>query len=264
MRDELSRGWVPPAEAARDPLQAAQQAAQPERPKRFYATATAEARDGGFALLLDGRPARTPGRRSLAVPSQALAEAVAGEWQTQGAEIDPRTMPLTRLVNSALDGVAEQRTAVVHDLVRYAGSDLICYRADGPDRLVAAQAAAWDPILTWAREALGARFVLAEGVMHVPQPEPALAALRARIEGLPSAFALAGLHVMTTLTGSVLIALAHAVGPLGAEEAWDAAHVDETYQESVWGEDQEALERRSARRTDFLAASTLFRLSGAA
>jgi chaperone required for assembly of F1-ATPase len=156
-------------------------------PKRFYRHAETAERNGGFVLLLDGRPARTPARRELSVPTRALGEALAGEWQAQGAELDPGTMPLTRLVNSAIDGVADRREAVVDDLVRYAGSDLLCYRAGEPERLVAAQGAAWDPVLAWAREALGARFHLGEGVMHVQQPAEAVAAVREALGRVPVA-----------------------------------------------------------------------------
>jgi chaperone required for assembly of F1-ATPase len=188
---------------------------------------------------------------------------MAEEWNRQSDEIDPTTMPVTRLVNSAIDGVAPRRDHVVEDLARYAGSDLICYRAGEPARLVEVQNAAWNPVLDWARETRGARFALAEGVMHVTQPEEAMAAVRAALEQIRSPFALAALHVMTTLTGSVLIALAHAAGQLDAEEAWNAAHVDERFQESVWGDDQEAMERRRSREADFKAASTVYRLAGA-
>lgn len=253
MRDDASSNPTP--------LTAAQRLSRPERLKRFYENAFAEERDGAFVLVLDGRPARTPGRQAIATPTRELGDALAQEWLAQGPEIDPASMPLTRLVNSAIDGVATQRAAVIDDLARYAESDLICYRAGGPERLVDAQAAAWDPILDWAYEALGARFVLAEGVMHVGQPEAAVAAVRRAAEAIASPFALAGVHVMTTLSGSVLIALAHALGRLSSTEAWEAAHVDERYQESVWGEDLEALERRKAREADFLAASRVFRLS---
>ncbi len=171
-------------------------------------------------------------------------------------------MPLTRIVNSAIDGVAPRRAAVAADIAAYAGADLVCYRAGEPERLVTEQARAFDPILAWAREALGAQFVLSEGLMHVAQPEAALAAVRARVEAIGSPFRLAALHVMTTLTGSVLIALAHAEGVIDAGEAWAAAHVDERFQESRWGEDEEAMRRRAAREAEFRAAATIYALSG--
>jgi chaperone required for assembly of F1-ATPase len=260
MSDPLSHDWYPP-EGEPDRVRAAQSGMKPGLPKRFYREAGVEERDGAFHLSLDGRTAMTPARRPLALPTRPLAEAVAEEWAGQGDEIDPATMPVTRLVNSAIDGVSARRAEVIDDLVRYAGSDLICYRAGEPVRLVEAQNASWNPVLDWVRDAHGARFALSEGVMHVAQPEAATAAVRAAIESIRSPFALAALHVMTTLTGSVLIALAHAAGRLDVEEAWNAAHTEERYQESVWGEDQEALARRARRRADFEAASRVFRLS---
>ncbi|MFL5181604.1 MAG: ATP12 family chaperone protein, partial [Microvirga sp.] len=228
----------------------------------FYKSAAAEERDGGFRLVLDGKPARTPGKNPVAVPRRSLGEAVAAEWNRQGPASDPAAMPLTRIVNSAIDGVAAQRQAVIAEIARYAGSDLVCYRAGEPERLVAEQAAAWDPILAWARQALGARFVLSVGVVHVEQPTAALAAVRARLDEIASPFRLAALHVMTTLTGSVLIALAHAEGALDADQAWAAAHVDERYQESLWGEDEEAIARRTRREAEFRAASQICALAG--
>jgi chaperone required for assembly of F1-ATPase len=262
MQDDQTRDWFPGADTEpRNPVKAAQQAMRPAPARRFFETAGVEEQGGTFVLTLDGRPARTPARRPVAVPTRALGEALAAEWQAQAAVIDPAAMPLTRLVNSAIDGVAPTMAEVAADIAKYAGSDLIVYRAGEPERLVAEQAAVWDPILAWAYEALGARFVLSEGVTFVVQPEAAVAMLRARIAEETSPFRLAALHVMTTLTGSALIALAHAAGRLTAAEAWAAAHVDERFQERVWGEDEEALQRRARREADFLAASRVYTLS---
>jgi chaperone required for assembly of F1-ATPase len=244
-------------------MRSAQAGMKPGLPKRFYKDAGVEEREGLHFLTLDGRTAKTPTRQALAVPFRGLAEALAAEWAAQGEEIDPSTMPITRIVNSAIDGVGARRAEVIDDLVRYAGSDLTCYRADGPERLTQAQNAAWNPVIDWAKAALGARFVLTEGVMHVAQPEEAIAAIRRAIERNESPFALAALHVMTTLSGSVLIALAHAAQRLDADAAWAVAHVDELYQESVWGEDYEAMERRRRREAEFKAASRIFRLTAA-
>jgi chaperone required for assembly of F1-ATPase len=245
---------VDPTKAARGPRAAL--------PKRFYKDATVAPGEGAFVLTLDGRPARTPARRPLALPTGELGEAVAAEWQAQGESIDPASMPLTRLANSAIDGVADQRAAVIDDLVKYAGSDLVCYRAGEPDRLVAEQAAAWDPILAAIHEELGARFLLSQGVTFVEQPPAATEAVRAWIERDPSTFRLAGLHVMTTLTGSVLIAIACALRRLEPRAAWQAAHADELYQESVWGQDAQAMARREARLVEFLAAARTYDLAG--
>lgn len=255
-----SRDWFPSNDEP-NPMRAAQAGMKPTLPKRFYKEAGVEERDCLFHLTLDGRTAKTPAKQALAVPSRALAEALAEEWQGQGGEIDPSTMPLTRIVNSAIDGVAPRQAEVVDDLVRYAGSDLVHYRAGEPERLAKSQEDAWSPVIEWARNAHGARFILGEGVMHVAQPEEAVAAIRRAVERIGSPFALAALHVMTTLSGSVLIALAHAARRLDTDQAWAAAHVDELYQESVWGEDYEAMERRRRREADFRAASLVYRLT---
>ena len=241
--------------------------APPAKPKRFYALASVAERDGGFALLLDGRPARTPAKRGLALSSEAAAEAVAAEWNAQVAVIDPALMPLTRISNSAIDGVAEQMTAVADEVKTYLGSDLLAYRAPDPAPLVAAEAQAWDPVLDWVRDAFGARFILAEGVTFVGQPPATLARLGGVVDALvgqgPAApFRLAALNVMTTLTGSALLALAVMHGRLSPEAAWAAAHVDEIYQESQWGSDAEALDRRERRWADMKAAATLGLLAG--
>ncbi|MDJ0513482.1 MAG: ATP12 family protein [Methyloceanibacter sp.] len=233
---------------------------KPSLPKRFYKDVTVAEEGGKAGIFLDGRPVRTPGKAPLAVPSEALAQAVADEWQAQGETIDPATMPMTKLVNSAIDGVVGQEGAVIDDILAHAGSDLLCYRASGPEGLLALQAEAWDPVLSWAAGSLGAPFSLAEGVMHVPQPEASLVALRAEFEPL-DALKLAALHVMTTLTGSALLPLAVARGELSPEAAWEAAHVDEDWQISQWGEDSEAMARRKNRKNDFDAAARLLALS---
>ena len=242
-------------------MRAAQAGMKPALPKRFYKQAGVEERDGQFLLTLDGRTAKTPSKQPLAVSTRKLAEALAEEWQGQGGEIDPSTMPITRIVNSAIDGVAPRQAEVVDDLVRYAGSDLVYYRASEPERLAQSQDAAWGPILDWAKDSHGARFTLGEGVMHVAQPDESITAIRKAVEEIRSPFALAALHVMTTLSGSVLIALAHAAQRLDVDQAWAAAHVDELFQESVWGQDYEAMERRHRRETEFKAASTVYRLA---
>ncbi|MGO4871129.1 MAG: ATP12 family chaperone protein [Roseiarcus sp.] len=243
------------SDAPRDPMRAAQANMRPAGIKRFFREASVgEAEGGSFALLLDGRRARTPAKRPLILPTRALAELVAEEWAGQGETIDPAAMPLTRLANSAIDGVAAAIEATRAEIAGYAGADLMCYRAEAPEALVAAEAAAFDPVLDWAGEALGAKFLVGVGVVHVRQPESALLSVRAALDAVESPFALAALHVMTSLTGSVLLALAVARGSLSAEEAWRIAHVAEDFQIASWGEDEEAKARRAARRRDFEAA----------
>jgi chaperone required for assembly of F1-ATPase len=193
-----------------------------------------------------------------------MGDALAAEWNAQGETIDPASMPLTKLANTAIDGVANEIEAVRKDIARYAASDLVYYRAGEPDRLVRAQEAAWDPVLAWARDTLGVTLVMSVGVTFVQQPAPALARIREVLDEEQSPFALAALHVMTSLTGSVLIALMHAAGAVDVEQAWDIAHVDERHQESFWGEDWEAMQRRERRQAEFRAASLFLALSRAA
>ncbi|MGU3664349.1 ATP12 family chaperone protein [Methylobacterium sp. A49B] len=245
-----------------DPVRAARGHAKPALPRRFYTEAGFAEDPDGFRLTLDGRPANTPARNPLRLPNRVLAQAVAAEWTAQDAAIDPARMPLTRLANTAIDGVAPRHAAVVADLCAYAGTDLVAYRAGDPERLVAAQAAAWDPVLAWARDELGARVILSQGVMHVEQPPDTVRALSEAVAAVTDPFALAGLHTLTTLSGSLLIALAVLRGRLTPAEAWAAAHVDETYQAEVWGRDAEAEARLAARRAEFDAAAAFVRVPG--
>lgn len=239
----------------------------PPKPRRFYKhaeVAVLPQQEAGreaklFQVLLDGRPVKTPRKVVLAVPHRALAEAIAAEWNAQGEEIDPVTMPLTRFANSIIDGVIGREAEVRADIVKYAASDLLCYRAEGPVGLVQRQAAAWDPVIRWARRALEARLVLTAGVMPVAQPASALEGIAAALKPL-DAYRLTSIHVMTTLTGSALLALAHCHGELSAAEAWEAAHVDEDWQIEQWGEDAEAAERRRRRWDEMEAASRLLGL----
>jgi chaperone required for assembly of F1-ATPase len=238
-----------------DPVEAARRAMRPPLPRRFYQQASVEEAEDGFRVVLDGRPVRTPARGFLIAPSRALAEAIAAEWDAQGETIDPATMPLTRLANSIIDGVAAALGPVAADVEKYLNSDLLFYRAEGPQRLVERQARLWDPVLAWAREVLGARFILAQGVVHAAQPEDAIAAARAAIPGDP--WRLGAVHVITTLTGSALLALALLGGQLTADDAWTAAHVDEDWNMEQWGRDEIALARRTARRAEYDAAATV-------
>lgn len=227
-------------------------------PKRFYKSVTVSDEGNGFAVLLDGRGIRTPAKNKLVVPSSAMAEAIAAEWAAQGEHINPATMPVTRLVNTALDAVSEKMSEVADDIAAYAGNDLLCYRAEAPAGLVSRQAAAWDPPLAWAEKALGAKLNVQTGIMHVEQPAAALASLRAALDRF-EAIELAALHIMTTLTGSAVLALAHAEEELSLEDAWAAATVDEDWQSAQWGRDTEAEARLAERLAEFTAASRCLR-----
>ncbi|KAB2845695.1 MAG: ATPase, partial [Hyphomicrobiaceae bacterium] len=226
----------------------------------FYHAVSVVGGENGFLIALDGRPARTPGKALLASPTRRLADAIAAEWAAQEGSIDPRTMPITRLMNSAIDHVASRLSEVIADIVRYAGSDLICYRAEAPGELMGRQGRAWDPVLAWAKGRLGVCFSVTRGVMPVEQSAEAVAAVGRAIEGRGQ-FEVAALHVMTSLLGSVLLAIAHAEGLLSTEAAWCAAHVDEDWQAEQWGSDADAAARKAYRLSEFEAASLIFKES---
>jgi chaperone required for assembly of F1-ATPase len=239
-----------------DGTEAARRAMRPMLRTRFYKQAIAgEETDGLFPVLLDGRSVRTPARRLLAAPARALADSLAAEWDAQREAIDPALMPLTRLANTIIDGVSDAPEAVADDIAKYLGSDLLCYRAEGPAGLLAQQGAYWDPVLAWARDELGARFILSEGVMFVAQDAGAVAAARAAIPADP--WRLGAAHAATTLTGSALLALALVHDRLRGEAAWEAAHVDEDWNMAQWGRDELALRRRAFRWDEMKAAATV-------
>jgi len=242
-------------DAPLDPVQAARRAVRPHLRRRFYERAEVEDADGEFRVVLDGRPVKTPARRTLAAPRRALAQALAAEWDAQRDVIDPAKMPLTRLANTIIDGVTDAPSAVADEVKRYLACDLVFYRAPGPAGLVTWQAEAWDPVLAWVRETLGARFVLAEGIAFVAQPAQSLAAASSAIPTDP--WRLGAMHAVTTLTGSALIAIALARGALSVDAAWAAAHVDEDWNMKFWGRDALALERRAARFSEMQAAATV-------
>jgi chaperone required for assembly of F1-ATPase len=238
-----------------NPMEAARRGARPILRKRFYEHAATAPEDGLHAVRLDDKPVRTPAGRLLAAPTLALAQALAAEWEAQREMIDPAKMPLTRLANSIIDGVSERSAPVAEEIARYLASDLVCYRAATPHGLVERQVQHWDPIVAWARDTLGARFLLAEGVMHVAQPDSTLAAAASVIPNDP--WKLGALHSVTTLTGSALLALALAQGRVTADDAWAAAHVDEDWNMEQWGRDDLALERRAYRHAELQAAATV-------
>jgi chaperone required for assembly of F1-ATPase len=223
--------------------------------RRFYQQADVEEADGEFRVVLDGRPVKTPARRTLATPKRALAHALAAEWNAQRDVIDPAKMPLTRLANTIIDGVVEAPSAVAAEVERYLACDLMFYRAPGPAGLVTRQAKAWDPVLAWVRETLGADFVLTQGIAFVAQPAQSLAAASCAIPTDP--WRLGAVHAVTTLTGSALLAIALARGGLSVDAAWAAAHVDEDWNMELWGRDQLALEHRAARFAEMQAAATV-------
>src|SRR5262245_39013498 len=243
-----------------DPMEAARRGMRPNLRRRFFASATAGSGPDGHTILLDGRTVRTPARHVLAVPNAAIAEAIAAEWQAQQETIDPARMPLTRLANTIIDGVGVAAAAVAAEIEKYLATDLLFYRASGPERLIARQNARWEPILAWARTAFGARFELVEGVIHIAQPAESLAAMAAATPRRDP-WRLGAVHAVTTLTGSALIALALAHGAITPDEAWTAAHVDEDWNMELWGRDEIALERRAFQYEQMKAAATVLALT---
>lgn len=212
---------------------------------RFYKDVTVAPAEGGFAVLLDGRPVKTPAGNPLVLPTEKLADAIAAEWRAQGDEIIVTSMPLLRLANTVIDGVALRRAEVTDAVMRFAENDLLCYRAHQPPELVARQSVAWDPWLDWARRCHGANMTLAVGLTHLDQTPDALAALRQAVEALDP-FTLGAVHVIASITGSLVLALAVAGGAAGAAQVFELSRIDENYQAEKWGEDAEAAKRATA------------------
>jgi chaperone required for assembly of F1-ATPase len=249
------------------PIEAPRRSVRPKLRHRFYKAVTIVAVEGGdggqaggHAIRLDGKPVRTPRRRLLAAPAPELARALADEWAAQGETIDPATMPLTRLANTIIDGVAAAQDQVAAEIRKYLASDLLFYRAESPAPLTARQAQHWDPVLSWARQALGADFKHGGGIVHVAQPAAALEAAGRTLARDP--WRLGALHAATTLTGSALIALALMHGAITPEAAWQAAHVDEDWNMEQWGRDEIALQRRGFRFAEFKAAALVLQALG--
>ena len=227
--------------------------------KRFYTLVEARGGDGGHEIFLDGRPVRTPAKAALQVPTPQLAAAIVAEWEAQGEKVEPRSMPLTGLANAAIDRIGPDRDAFVRGLSVYGETDLLCYRADSPAPLVDRQSEQWDPLLAWARHRFDIDFEVVEGLMHREQPACTVDRLRKAVE-TRDAFALAGLSQLTTISGSLVIALALAEDAFDGDTAWSAATVDESWQIEQWGEDLDATRLLQSRRRDFEAALRFLKL----
>ena len=228
--------------------------------KRFWKEVALNATAGGWSVALDQRPLKTPARETLVVGSRPLGEAIADEWRACGEEIDPRVMPLTGLANAAIDHVAPAPERFAADLAQYAEGDLLCYRAEHPPKLVAAQAAAWDPLLDWARQRFDATFVVTAGIVHVPQPAETIARLTSALPAAP--FALAALSPIVTIGGSLVTALALYERAIDVDTAWAAVSLDDRWQIEQWGADDEAVVSLANRHNDFAAAARFLSLLG--
>ena len=229
-------------------------------PRRFYKTATATPVEGGWGVLLDGKPLRSPAKRPFVLPTEAVAAAIAQEWQAQGEKVEPRTMPLMQLAATAIDRLVDDREGLIAETAGYGGSDLVCYRADEPPALVRRQEDAWQPLVAWVAERYDVALNVTAGIVSVEQPPHALATFRRVLEAC-DLFALTALAAMTGSAGSLVIALALAEGRLSADEAADSALLDELFQAEKWGSDPEAERRRAAIRTDLQEAKRFYLLS---
>lgn len=227
--------------------------------KRFWKEVSIEREAEGFALKLDGRPVKTPKRAALLLPTPALAEAVATEWRAVEQDIDPRAMPLTGLSNAAIDVIAPAKAPFAASLAAYGESDLLCYRADSPDDLIARQAAVWDPLLDWARGRYDVHFETATGVMHRAQPPATIARLSEAVAAL-NPFPLAGLSPLVTIGGSLVAALALLEGHASRDAVWAAVETDEDWQVEQWGDDDIAIKARETRKGDFDAGARFLSL----
>lgn len=228
--------------------------------KRFWKEASVVAEGDGFGVRLDGRVVRTPAGAVLIVPTHALAQAIAAEWDAQEGKIDPGSMPFTRSANAAIDKVAQQKSEVTEMLAAYGDCDLICYRATGPVDLLEKQAAAWNPLLDWTESVLSAKLLKVAGVVHVPQEAQALARLKAHVEGLDT-WALTAFHDLVSLSGSLVIGFAALDGFYPVETLWSLSRVDETWQAEQWGSDEEAEETAARKQSDFIHAKRFYDLS---
>lgn len=227
--------------------------------KRFWRTAAAIREPNGWSIALDGRPVRTPGRAPLAVEHEALAIAIAAEWNAQGETLDPASMPMTGIANAAIDLAAPDPAGFAAPIAAYAQSDLLCYRDERDAALKAEQAASWNPLLAWAEGHYRVEFRLTQGVLPVDQPSNTIERLQSAVYALP-AFKLAPLSPLVTLSGSLVAALALVEGAFSADELWDAACLDEIYQERRWGTDAEARQARERRTADWKHAAQFLAL----
>jgi chaperone required for assembly of F1-ATPase len=227
--------------------------------KRFYTEVAAHPAQGGFGISLDGKPLRTPAKAPLVVPTRALAEAIAAEWRGQSGEVKLDTLPLTRLASTALDLVAKRKPAVVSEIARYAGTDLVCYRAEHPPELIERQHATWQPLLDWARLRYDAPLLVTAGVLPVVQPSESLAAYAAAVAAY-APLELAALHLATAACGSLVVPLALIEGRVDADGAFAAAELDQSFEIERWGEDAEQTQRRAALKDDIALAERFIAL----
>jgi chaperone required for assembly of F1-ATPase len=229
--------------------------------KRFWDQARAVETEAGFTVHLDARPVRTPAKSAFILPTLAMAQAAADEWQAQTSRVRPDTMPVTRAANSAIDKVTPLKAQVVAEVAGFGGTDLLCYRATYPQPLIDRQAALWDPLLLWAATTLNAPLQTTQGVIPIPQPQTSLDALTGRVAALDP-FRLMGLHDLVAISGSLVLGLAVTASKISALDAWQACRADEDWQAEQWGTDEEAAELAELRKAAFLQADRFYALCG--
>ena len=229
--------------------------------KRFYKSVSVETRpeSSTLAVMLDQKPVQTPARKPLHVPGTALAQAIAAEWDAQSDEIAPECMPLTQVAATALDRVAPDIAAYARNIAAYGETDLVCYRANSPQTLVARQSEAWQPLVDWVADTFTAPLAVTGGVAPVAQPPDALSALREAVAA-HDIFEMAALGLATAASGSLIIALALSHGRIDAAAAFEAGFVDEAWQAEQWGTDEDAEVRQKNARVDIDSAALFFEL----
>ncbi len=248
--------------AVKDPMRVASLSAKSQLRKRFYKQASVFSDATNINIHLDGKSIKTPGGELLSLPNTHVGELVVEEWNMQEERINPQTMPVTRLINTSIDGVAKDMQPVKDDIIRFAGSDLLCYRADSPEELIANQQKYWDSLIEWAASSLGAVFSVQTGIVHVSQSNDCIAAFGQHVNQIDTPALLTALHSLTAISGSAIIALAIFKGEIDIAQGWSAAHVDEDWQISQWGEDIDAQAFRAARKLEFEAAAQLLEALG--
>ncbi|WP_421786276.1 ATP12 family chaperone protein [Hyphobacterium sp.] len=226
-------------------------------PKRFYKAVSVVETDGGWTVQLDGRGIRTPMKHALVAPTRELAELMAAEWDDQGERIDPFTMPVTRLAHGAIDSATGNRDAIIAEVLKYAGTDLLRHRGEDAE-LVRRQAEIWNPYLDWAETVLEAKLPAVTGIMPAETTPQAMNALKSKALGY-DVWRLTALGQATALTTSAVLGFALVEGRASAEDVFAASRVDEDFQAAHWGEDAEAVARAARLKGECLAIDAMLK-----
>lgn len=218
--------------------------------KRFWDGTSASQVEGGFAILLDQRPLKTPLKNPVIVPTAAFAEKIAHEWAAVDGKIQKHQMPFTRFAEAALDAAASEHAEIVDNLTGYGETDLLCYRAETPIELITRQAENWDSLLDWAAHELAAPLNKTQGIMAINQPRSSIQKLRECVENF-DLFQLTAFYDLVKISGSLVIALAVSRNHIDAATGWQRSRVDDVWQIEQWGSDDEAKNLAESRQRDF-------------